>query len=270
MDSNVVLVTGSTDGIGKYTALELARKGANVLLHGRSVAKTEATLEEICRKTGSNRLETYIADLSSQEQIRRLSREIHQKHEWLHVLINNAGVFMPDRQLTSDGLETTFAVNYLAPFLLTRLLLDLLREGAPSRVINISSEVHRKAVIDWNNLQGEKGYDGYAAYALSKLAVTLFTYELARRFRDVGITANCLHPGIINTKLLRTCWKDDAAEDVSKGAETPVYLATSADIADVTGKYFSDKRPSRSSPLTYNRKLQQKFWQLGERLTQAV
>jgi NAD(P)-dependent dehydrogenase (short-subunit alcohol dehydrogenase family) len=204
MKGRTVLVTGSTDGIGKATALGLARMGAEVLLHGRDPEKGREVREEIARKTGSDQLDLFIADLSSQRQVRRLAAEVVERHERLHVLINNAGTFQAEHRLTEDGLETTFAVNYLAPFLLTHELLGLLEESSPSRIINVASIAHWDTKVDWNNLQGERLYDGHQAYALSKLGIVLFTYDLAERLKGSAVTANCLHPGVIKTKLLRS------------------------------------------------------------------
>ena len=201
LDGRVVLVTGSTDGIGKATALELARRGATVLLHGRNIRKGEAAVADIRRITGSDRLHLYIADFSSQEQVRRLAAQVKEEHDRLHLLINNAGTFEPERKITEDGWETTFSVNYLAPFLLTHELLDLLKASAPSRIINVASIAHWNGAMDWDNLQGEKSYQGFAAYALSKLALILFTYSLAERLQGTGVTANCLHPGVDKNKI---------------------------------------------------------------------
>ncbi len=201
LKGRTVLVTGSTDGIGKATALGLARMGAKVLLHGRDPVKGRRVREEIARTTGSYQLDLFIVDLSSQKQVRKLAAEVVEKHKRLHVLINNAGIFQAERRLTDDGLETTFAVNYLAPFLLTHELLELLDESSPSRIINVASIAHLNAKVDWNNMQGERWYDGFQTYALSKLGIVLFTFELAERLKASTVTANCLHPGVIKNKL---------------------------------------------------------------------
>jgi NAD(P)-dependent dehydrogenase (short-subunit alcohol dehydrogenase family) len=221
MKGRTVLVTGSTDGIGKATALGLARMGAKVLLHGRDPEKGRRVHEEIARTTGIDQLDLFIADLASQRQVRRLAAEVVERHERLHVLINNAGTFEVERGLTEDGLETTFAVNYLAPFLLTQELLGLLEESSLSRIINGASIAHLNAKVDWNNLQGERWYDGFQAYALSKLGIVLFTFELAERLKATVVTANCLHPGVIKTKLLRAGFGDYPGSPPEKGARTP-------------------------------------------------
>jgi len=260
-----VLITGATDGIGKQTALELARLGARVLVHGRNLARGEAVLNEVRRKTGNDQLELFIADLASLRQVRELAEAIRKAHDRLHVLINNAGVFMNKRKLTEDGLETTFAVNYLAPFLLTHLLLETLKRSAPARIINISSVAHQRSHVAFDNLQGEKRFDGYGAYALSKLGNILFTYELAERLQGTGVTANALHPGVITTKLLRAGF-GSTGEGLEAGAETPVYLASATAVEGITGKYFVRKQAVLSAPATQDRNLRKKFWEVSERL----
>jgi len=262
----VVLVTGSTDGIGKATALELARRGATVLLHGRSQQKGEAALEDIRRITGSDRLHLCIADFSSLEQVRRLAAQVKEEHDRLHLLINNAGTFEPERKITQDGWETTFSVNYLAPFLLTHELLDSLKASAPSRIINVASIAHWNGAMDWDNLQGEKSYQGFAAYASSKLALILFTYFLAERLKGTGVTANCLHPGVIKTKLLRAGFGDYPGDTPEKGARTSVYLASSPEVKGISGRYFEECKAVSSSPISYDRKLQEQLWRLTKEL----
>jgi NAD(P)-dependent dehydrogenase (short-subunit alcohol dehydrogenase family) len=263
----VILVTGSTDGIGKATALELARRGAHVILHGRDQEKGEAVLEEIEEKSKNHHLDLFIEDLSSLERVRKLAFEVEYEYRRMHVLINNAGVFMPERKLSEDGIEMTFTVNYLAPFLLTRKLLDLLRDSSPSRIINVASVAHESARMDWDNLQGDRQYDGFQAYAFSKLALIMFTYALAEKLEGTGITVNCLHPGVIKTKLLRAGFGDYPGAPPQHGARTPVYLATSPDVENVSGKYFENCIPKRSSSLSYDRKLQEKLWEISEKLT---
>ena len=200
MKNKIVLITGSTDGIGKETALQLAQRGATVIVHGRSVDRCQAACDDIRRATGNSNVDFVVADLSSQRQVRRMAAEIQERTDRLHVLINNAGVIVLTRQVTEDGLEATFAVNHLAPFLLTHLLLDRLKASAPARIINVSSTVHYDAQIKLDNLQSEKNYNGINAYKLSKLGNVLFTFELADRLEGLDVTANCLHPGVVATK----------------------------------------------------------------------
>lgn len=262
-----VLVTGSTDGIGKETALQLAKKGFRVMLHGRSMRRGQSVLEEVRRRTGETSAEFFLADLSSQRQVRRLADEIRARHDRLDVLINNAGTFEPERMLTEDGLEKTFAVNYLAHFLLTRELLGLLKRSAPARIVNVSSVAHWDGKIDWSNPQGESRYDGFDAYALTKFCLVLFTYALARRLEGTGVSVNCLHPGVIRTKLLRAGFGDYPGESPERGARTAVYLACSLEVEAMSGRYFENCRATRSSPRSYDLDLQERLWDTSEDLT---
>jgi len=266
MKDKIVLITGSTDGIGRQTALELACRGAHVILHGRNPERGKAAQEAIGAASGNPQVDLLLADLSSQRQIRHLADEIHEGYDHLDVLINNAGVNTTERTLTEDGLEMTFAVNYLAPFLLTYLLLDLLKKSAPSRIITVSSKAHMRTTLDFDNLQSEKNFNGSHAYALSKLGNILFTFELAGQLSGSGVTVNCLHPGVIDTKMMRLGFSYPHGADVEKGAETPVYLATSPEVANVTGQYFEDKRPAPTSPLSHDIALRKKFWAVSEQL----
>jgi NAD(P)-dependent dehydrogenase (short-subunit alcohol dehydrogenase family) len=279
MDGKVVLVTGSTDGIGKQTAYNLASKGAIVLMHGRNPSRGESVLEEIRRTTGNTNLQFFQAELSSIKSIQKLSDQVKESHDRLDVLINNAGTFQLERKLNDDGLETTFAVNYLAQFRLVHELLDLLKrsasksasKSASSRIVNVASAAHWNASkLDWNNLQGERRYYGFEAYALSKLAIILFTYALARRLEGTGVTANCLHPGVIKTKLLRAGFGDYPGETPEKGARTSVYLASSPEVEGISGKYFEKCRSVQSSPISYDHMLQEKLWQVSTDLTGLV
>ena len=244
--------------------------GAKVLLHGRDPEKGRRVYEEIARTTGIDQLDLFIADLASQRQVHKLAAEVVERHERLHVLINNAGTFQAERRLTEDGLETSFVVNYLAPFLLTHELLRLLEKSSPSRIINVASIAHLNAKVDWNNLQGERWYDGFEAYALSKLGIVLLTYKIAERLKGSAVTANCLHPGVIKTKLLRAGFGDYPGSPPEKGARTSIYLASSPDVKGISGEYFVECRPAKSSPLSYNRDLQERFWELAETYTSTA
>ena len=267
MKDRIILVTGATDGIGKQTALELARLGATVLLHGRSAERGQQALNDVRAATGNDKLDLFLADLASQKQVRRLAAEVEAKYGRLHVLINNAGVFMPQRQVTEDGLEMTFAVNHLAPFLLTNLLLDRLKKGAPARIITVSSSLHQRSLVDFNNLQGDKYYSGGQAYNLSKLGNVLFTVELAQRLRGSGVTANCLHPGAIDTKLLHAAIGRMRGETVAAGASTPVYLAAAPEVEKVTGQYFERRQAVMPSHLAQDAELRKRFWETSAQLT---
>ena len=265
MKDRIALVTGSTDGIGKETARQLAALGATVLVHGRNAARCQATQDEIRQATGNSRVDYLVADLSSQKQVRQLAAEISARYDRLHVLINNAGVILLNRQMTEDGLETSLAVNHLAPFLLTHLLLDLLKQSAPARIITVSSTVHYDGQIDFKNLQGERRYNGVVAYKVAKLGNVLFTLELAERLKGTGVTANCLHPGIVTTKLLDTGWGWTGVS-LAQGAALSVYLASSPQVEKVTGAYFEQTTPYKASLQAYDVRLRRTFWEVSAKL----
>ena len=259
--ARTILVTGSTDGIGKATAKALARQGHRVLIHGRDREKGRAVLREIREEADGTTLDLFTADLSTLGGVRGLADQVGDRYDSLDVLINNAGVYMPERVLTGDRLETTFAVNLMTPFLLSHLLMPLLKEGAPARVVNVASSAHFDAnTMDWDNLQSEKQYQGWDAYSRSKLGVVLFTYALARKIDSGQVTVNCLHPGVICTKLLYSAFPDYPCEPPEAGARTSVYLATSPVVAGVTGKYFEGMKVTRSSAISHNRDLQERLW----------
>lgn len=271
----ICVVTGATSGIGKETAVALAKGGATVALVCRTRDRGEAALAEIRRRAGHDAVSLFVADLSSQRAIRAVATELQAALPRIDVLVNNAGLALRDRLLTEDGFENTFAVNHLAYFLLTRLLQPTLLASAPARVVNVSSEAHRWGSIHFDDLMGEAAYDGWKAYAQSKLANVLFTYELARRLDGTGVTANCLHPGLVGTafasrgpalirilsRLARPLLRSPA-----NGAATSVYLASAPDVARVTGQYFAGRRARRSSQASYDRALAARLWGVSERL----
>jgi NAD(P)-dependent dehydrogenase (short-subunit alcohol dehydrogenase family) len=269
MAAPVVLITGSTDGIGRATARELAYQGAEVIIHGRDPEKGKRVLHELKDSTGSTRLSLVTADFSEQKNVRRLSTDIASGYERLDVLINNAGTGRKTRVLTPDGIETTFAVNYLAPFLLTRLLLPLLEKSAPSRVVNVSSISHNFIKdIDWDNLQGETSYAVYGIYALTKFATITFTYALARRIAGSGVTVTCVQPGVISTKLLKGLFPSLIGNPPSEAAKFLVHLALSPAVEGVSGEYFDvSENPGCSSALTYDIDVQERLWKVAEDLT---
>lgn len=275
MNGKICIVTGANAGIGKVTAQKLAEQGATVVMVCRNQEKGEAALSEIKQKSGNARVELMLADLSSQAEIRRLTDQFKARHNRLDVLLNNAGVYIPNRTLTVDGYEMTFAVNHLAYFLLTNLLLDLLKQSAPSRIVSVSSEAHKYGKIDFDNLQGEREYKGIPAYSNSKLANILFTRELARRLAGTQVTANCLHPGAVATSIFRNTPKPIEwlikmlTLSPEKGAQTSVYLASSPEVEGVTGKYFEKKKEQVPSLTAQDDHLARKLWEVSERLTES-
>jgi NAD(P)-dependent dehydrogenase (short-subunit alcohol dehydrogenase family) len=275
MQGKVCLVTGSSSGIGKVTARELARMGATVVMLCRNRAKGEAAQTEIKAATGSDQVDLIIADLSSLAEVRRAASEFKQRYTQLHVLINNAGGANSARSVTRDGLEATFAANYLAPFLLTEELLDVLKASAPARVVNVSSMAHTRGKIDFEDLQGEKRYNTWKAYGQAKLALILFTYELAQQLAGTGVTVNALHPGVIASNFdqglspfMRWGWKiiEPFLSSVEQGAQTTLYLATSPDIEKVSGKYFANRKEVKSSSLSYDEAVRLRLWKTTQEL----
>jgi NAD(P)-dependent dehydrogenase (short-subunit alcohol dehydrogenase family) len=276
MQGKVCLITGANSGIGKATALGLAQMGATVVMVCRDRARGEEAQREIKMKSGNDAVDLLIADLSSQQAIRQLADTIQQRYPHLHVLINNAGADFTQRQESVDGVEMTFAVNYLAPFLLTNLLLDVLKNSAPSRIINVDSDNHRFVRLDMQDLQLKRRYGFLRAYGRSKLALLLFTYELARQLQGTGLTVNALEPGPTSTgfgrkgagPVARLLLKVASAlfRSPEQGAQTSIYLASSPAVEMITGKYFVKSTAKRSSALSYNESLQHELWEESARL----
>ncbi len=259
MNNKTILITGATDGIGKQTAIELAKLGGKIIIHSRNEKKCKKTVAEITNKTGNSDIDHLSADLASLAQVKEMANAVISKYERLDVLINNAGVFENEKIFTFDGYEMTFGVNHLAHFLLTILLLDLIKSSAPSRIINVSSMAHSSNEFDLKNLNSEKSFSSYNAYSISKAANILFTYKLAEDLKGTGVTVNVLHPGVISTKLLHKGWAI-GGDSLESGAATSVYLASSNEVEGITGKYFVNKHESSSSSLTYDKELQEKLW----------
>ena len=272
-----VLVTGGTGGIGKATATGLAALGARVGITGRDQARTEAAAAGIRAAAGSPVVDAFAADLSVQAGVRRLAAQVLDTYPRLDVLVNNAGGFWAHRHVTADGLEHTFALNHLAPFLLTSLLLDRLTASAPARIVTVSSGAHTRARIDFDDLQGEQTYSGQRAYSQSKLANVMFTYELARRLDGTGVTATVLDPGVVRTSFGA---EDQAAylaamigvarlfmKTPAQGASTPVYLASSPQVEGITGRYFVNRKPKTSSKASYDTAAAARLWQISADLT---
>lgn len=276
LQGKICLVTGSTSGLGKVTARELANMGATVVLVSRNRAKGEAAQAEIKQVTGNENVDLLVADLSLLQEVRRLAEEFQQKYSRLHILVNNAGGVYSSRKVTSEGLEATLVFNYLAPFLLTELLVNTLKASAPARVINVSTMIHSRNIA-LDNLQGEKSYTAMGNYGQAKLALIIFTYELARRLEGSGVTVNVLHPGLVRSNFnsgtkgmfhfIAELVYFFAGISVEQGAQTTLYLATSPQVEGVTGKYFTKNRESKSAPISYNQALAQHLWQVSEQLS---
>lgn len=266
MEGKTVLVTGATDGIGRQTALELARMGAAVIVHARDLARGEAVAADIREKSGNTCVRFEQADFASLSQVRRLAENVAAHYERIDVLINNAGVHLGRRQVSEDGFEMTLAVNHLAHFLLTHLLLDRLKASAPSRVITVSSSAHQGGQLDFDDMQSLKRYDGYSVYSRSKLYNVMFSIELAGRLSGASVTSNSLHPGVVDTKMLRSAFPMTSGVGLSEGAENSIFLASAAEVAAVTGKYFRAKRVSTHSALADDPALRQRLWRISEQM----
>ncbi len=273
MQGKTVLITGGTGGIGRAAAVGLASLGARVGVTGRDRARAEGAAAAIARESGNRAVDVFVADMSSQAEVRRLSEEVLGTYPRLDVLLNNVGGFWAHRHLTADGLEHTFALNHLAPFLLTNLLLERLIASAPARVVTVSSGAQSMGRIDFDDLMGEAKYSGQRAYNQSKLANVMFTYELARRLKGTGVTATVLHPGVTRTGF--------GAEDTARGwgpliavmrpfmktpgqgAKTSVYLASSPQVEGLTGQYFSNRTPKASQKASYDSATTARLWQVS-------
>ncbi|NOZ32826.1 MAG: SDR family oxidoreductase [Alphaproteobacteria bacterium] len=273
MQDKICLITGANTGIGKATAIALAKMGANVTIVCRTDTSGETAASEISAASGNDNVQHLTADLGSLAAIRQVAKDFLATHDRLDVLINNAGLLMPKRELTVDGFETHFAVNHLAYFLLTSLLLDALKAAPAGRIVSVSSMAHTKGIIDFDDLQAEKKYGALQVYSNSKLANILFTYELARRLSDTNVTANCLHPGVIASSFFRRLpapLRSGAGlvlTGVEKGAATSIYLASSPDVEGVTGKYFANSAPKSSSKASYDVEAAKRLWQISEQMT---
>ncbi|MBN2639119.1 MAG: SDR family oxidoreductase [Bacteroidales bacterium] len=266
MNAKIILVTGASDGIGKQTALELAQKKHHVIVHGRNKEKSERAASEIREKSGSDTVDFICADFTSLKEISEMSVVLKNKFPRLDVLINNAGVFENNHIILPNGFEKTFMVNHLAPFALTLQLMDLIRSTVGSRIVNVSS-MAQSGSIDFNNLNGEKYFDGYQAYSVSKLENVLFTYKLSRLLKNEDVTVNCLHPGVIKTKLLHAGWGMGGA-NLHEGAATSIYAALADELQGKSGLYLMNKnREMRSSAISYDQKVQDRLWDISLSLT---
>ena len=281
MNGKTCIVTGANSGIGLETVRALARMGANVVLVCRNAEKGRAALAAIQHDSPSSKLDLLLADMSSQASVRALAKEILEKYPRIDVLVNNAGAAVTNRALSVDGIEMTIAGNHLGAFLLTLLLLDRLKASAPSRIVNVSSEAQRRARLEMSDIQFERRkYSGIGAYGQSKMLMNACTFELARRLEGTGVTANCLHPGVVATNI----WHADKAAqpflykvivgilkpfmlDSKKGAEVQLYLATSPDVARISGEYFVKSKPAPVNPIERDPKVTAEIWEWSEKMT---
>jgi NAD(P)-dependent dehydrogenase (short-subunit alcohol dehydrogenase family) len=280
--SKVCLVTGATSGLGLATARQLAALGATVIVVGRDAAKCAAVAGSLSGGSAAGAADWLVADFADQDAVRRLAAEAGMRHSRMDVLVNNAGATYPKRRLTPEGVELTLAVNHLAPFLLTTLLLERLRGSAPARIVNVSSVAHESARFDFDDPAMERGYRPFAAYGRSKLANLWFTYELARRLEGSGVTVNAVHPGLVRTalgdhsgalrrvgwRLLHVAYRKHSLSP-DEGAAAITHLATAPELEDVTGRYFVGRRPAESSPASRDPAAAARLWTLSEELTCA-
>lgn len=276
MKNKICLITGATNGIGQAAALGLAQMGASVIVAGRSDERCQKTVARIQRETQNFQVDYLLADLSVQAQVRQLAADFNARYEHLDVLVNNAAVINFRRQVGADGIEMNFAVNHLAYFLLTNLLLDTLKTSAPARIVNVSSNSHRNKHLDFDNLELKRGYWAGKAYGRSKLCNLYFTYELARRLEGTGVTVNAMHPGFVRTNMaanngplvrffLPLVHRNSLTPE--QGASTIVYLASSPEVEGVTGKYFVREREVRSDPVSYDQSVARRLWEVSEEMT---
>ncbi len=271
------LITGATDGIGKATALALAKRDARVILHGRNPGKLAATVQEIREASTNSEVHSVLADFASLKQVTNLADEVSERFPELDVLINNAGLLTDHRQLSTNGFELTFAVNYLAPFFLTQLLLDTLKANAPARIVNVASTAMGGGIIDLDNLQLERSFDGWQAYANSKLGNVCFSYVLAKKLKNTGVVTNSLCPGLIDSNFFHTneVFSDSAYQRLrpgmrscEEGALVPLYLATDPEAAEINGKFFvrAGRDGRRAVPLSLDDNLAEQLWAVSEAL----
>jgi NAD(P)-dependent dehydrogenase (short-subunit alcohol dehydrogenase family) len=274
------MVTGANTGIGKEIAIGLAKENIHLVIVCRSKERGETAKEEIIQISGNSNVDLFIADLANLKSIKKMTTNFLERYSKLDVLINNAGNFNYSRKITEDGFESTFGVNYLGPFYLTSLLIDLMKRSAPTRIINVSSDMHKFQNINFDDLMLEKKYSSQRAYGASKIALILFTYELASRLEEFNVTVNTLHPGHVKTNMITeksplyfkiiTKFISFIYTTPKEAADTPIYLALSPEVEGVTGKYFKKRKAVLSKDMTYDKTLQKKMWEISESLISSV
>jgi NAD(P)-dependent dehydrogenase (short-subunit alcohol dehydrogenase family) len=278
MQGKVCLVTGATSGIGQVAAIELARRGAHIVIVGRSVEKCASTQAQIRATRSDAIVDTLVTDLSSLAETKRLAEQVRERYPRLDVLLNNAGAMFWNRSESVDGIEKTFALNHLSYFVLTNHLLPVLKQSAPARIVNVASDAHKGVSINFDDFQFKQKYSGWKAYQQSKLANILFTYELAKRIEGMGVTANTLHPGFVLTNFLQVFrdapagWLINAlaplvAISPERGARTSIYLASSPEVEGVSGRYFVKEKPVVSSPQSRDALAAERLWQVSVEMT---
>ena len=270
------LITGATNGIGLITAIEIAKAGYKTVITGRDIAKTKQVVELIKKNSGNDDIHYIIADLSIISNCKKVAEDYQSRFTRLDLLVNNAGAIFPELKLTEDGLENTFALNHFSYFIITGLLLDLLKKSEKSRIVNVSSGAHKASDILFENIRGEIDYKSFSVYGQSKLANILFTYELARKLEGTNVTVNCLHPGVVRTGfganykgIIKAFMKLFSQFLISpeNGAKTTIFLALDKTLDGVSGKYFVKKKAEKSSPASYNETTAKKLWDISQEIT---
>ncbi len=270
LQSKTAIITGATSGIGRITALAIAKHGVQLVLPVRNIEKGEALKNEIKIETGNRNVEVMPCDLASLASIRQFVTDFEKKYNSLHLLINNAGLWEAKRKESDDGIEMNFAVNHLAPFLLTNLLLDIIKKSAPARIVNVASTAHKYGKMRFNDLEGKKNWGSMQSYAQSKLANILFTRSLAKKLEGTGVTANCLHPGVVNTQLFSKM--PGFIRNIAglfmispeKGAQTSIYLAISSDVEGISGEYFAKKKIAKTTAHAHNMQVADMLWEVSK------
>ena len=273
LKTKICIITGATSGIGRETAIELARQGATLVLPVRNLSKGNELKSEIIDKTGNTNVDIMECDLASFQSIRDFATAFLDKYDKLHILINNAGLWESEHKKSADGIEMTFAVNHLAPFLLTLLLLDVMKRSAPGRIVNVSSEAHRSGKMNFNDLEGNKSWNSLKSYGQSKLANILFTRKLAGMLEDENITVNCLHPGVVATRLFDKLPKilvkllSLFMISPAKGAQTSIFLASSPEVENISGEYFKKMKIKKTTAEATNKKVAERLWEISLKMT---
>lgn len=270
LKNKTAIITGATSGIGRVTAIAIAREGARLVLPVRNIEKGKVLKDQIEKETGNTNVGIMHCNLASLDSVRQFAEDFRKKHDKLHLLVNNAGLWEAKRKESDDGIEMNFAVNHLAPFLMTNLLLDIIKKSAPARIISVASTAHKYGKMRFNDLEGKKSWGSMQSYAQSKLANILFTRRLAKELEGSGVTANCLHPGVVNTQLFSKL--PGFIQKISslfmitpeKGAQTSIYLATSPEVENITGEYFDKQKIAKTTAHARDMQVADKLWEVSK------